>query len=59
MNRTVTGLVAALCGVAACVPALAARAPDAVERRITLTGQAALSFGELFGFSSASGSSSD
>ena len=51
MNRTVTRFVAGLCGLAACVPALAARAPDAVERRITLTGQAALSFGELFGLS--------
>jgi hypothetical protein len=51
MNRTVTRFVAGLCGLAACVPAFAARFPDAVERRITLTGQAALSFGELFGFS--------
>ena len=49
MNRTVTRFLAGVCGLAACVPALAARAPDAVERRITLTGQAALAFGELFG----------
>lgn len=49
MNRTVTRFVAVgLCGWAACVPAFAALAPLAVERRITLTGQAALSFGELF-----------
>lgn len=52
MNRTVTRFVAAaLCGWAACVPASAARAPDAVERKITFTGQAAVSFGELFGLS--------
>jgi len=52
MNRTVTRIVAAgLYSLAACVPAFAARAPDAEERRITLTGQAALAFGELFGFS--------
>jgi hypothetical protein len=51
MNRTVTRFAAGLCGLAACVPALAARAPEAEERRITLTGQAALSFAELFGLS--------
>lgn len=51
MNRTVTGFVAGFCGFAVCLPAFAARAPDAVERRIILTGQAALSFGELFGLS--------
>jgi len=51
MNRTVIGFAAGLCGLAACVPALAAKAPEAVERRITLTGPAALSFGELFGLS--------
>ena len=52
MNRTVTRYVAAsLCGLAACVPGFAAKAPEAEERRITLTGQAALSLGELFGLS--------
>jgi hypothetical protein len=43
--------------LAFCVPAFSARAPDAVERKITLTGQAALSFGELFGFASTAPSS--
>jgi hypothetical protein len=51
MNRTVTKIVAGLLGLAACVPAFAAKAPEAEERRITLTGQAALSLGELFGLS--------
>jgi hypothetical protein len=51
MNRTVAGFAAGLCGLAVCLPALAAKAPEAEERTITLTGQAALSFGELFGLS--------
>jgi hypothetical protein len=60
MNRTVfnaaSKLVGGLCVLATCAPAFAAKAPDAVERTITFTGSAALSFGELFGLSPAAGS---
>lgn len=56
MKRTVSRLVAGLCGLAVCVPAAAAVFPQAVERGITLTGPAALSLGELLGFSPAASS---
>jgi|SRR5579864_3674649 len=51
MNRTVIKLMVGLCGLAVCMPAFAAKAAAAVERRITLTGPAALAFGEIFGLS--------
>lgn len=57
MNRTVvkvaSALAAALCGLAAGAPAFAAKAPAAVERRITLTGPAAAALAELLGLSPA------
>jgi hypothetical protein len=44
-------------GVALCTDAFSARFPNAVERKIVLTGQAAISLAQLFGFEASATSS--
>ena len=48
MKRATVAVTAGILGVVLCGPAFAARAPDAVERKIVLTGPAALAVAKLF-----------
>jgi hypothetical protein len=58
MKRATVVLAAGILGGVLCAPVFAARAPDAVERKIVLTGPAALAVAKLFEIATSSSSAS-